>query len=128
MQDAGSGAPLAQLLPSWMLTLSERDLSPRTIEAYARTGDQFVRYLTDHDLPADTEVVYAPHIRAFLAAETRRTSAVSAHQHFRNLRVSTSLEMSITLGFDFSRRTCEKFKRLISRIGESRKSLTRSEA
>ena len=54
---------------------------------YARTGDQFTRYLADNDLPDDTEGIDAPHIRAFLAAETRRTSAVSANQHYRNLRV-----------------------------------------
>jgi site-specific recombinase XerD len=84
---ARRGAPLAQLLPSWMLTLSERDLSPRTLEAYARTGTQFTRYLADNGLPDDTEGIDAAHIRAFLAAETARTSAVSAHQHYRNLRV-----------------------------------------
>jgi hypothetical protein len=46
-----AGAPVAALLPSWDLSLAEREL------------------------------------RAFLAAETERTSAVSAHQHYRNLRV-----------------------------------------
>lgn len=81
------GAPLAQLLPSWMLTLSERQLSPKTLEAYSRTGAQFVRYLADNDLPDDTEGIDAVSIRAFIAAETDRTSAVSAHQHYRNLRV-----------------------------------------
>lgn len=84
---ARPGASLAQLLPSWMLTLSERDLSPRTLEVYARTGSQFTKYLADNGLPEDTEGVDAPHIRAFLAAETARTSAVSANQHYRNLRV-----------------------------------------
>jgi site-specific recombinase XerD len=70
-----------------MLTLSERDLSPRTLEVYARTGTQFVQYLADNGLPEDTESIEPAHIRAFLASETRRTSAISAHQHFRNLRV-----------------------------------------
>ena len=84
---ARPGAPLAQLLPSWMLTLSERDLSPKTLEAYGRTGTQFTNYLADNGLPEDTEGIEALHIRAFLAAETPRTSAVSAHQHYRNLRV-----------------------------------------
>jgi site-specific recombinase XerD len=82
-----TGAPLAALLPSWELNLAERDLSSRTLECYLRTGRQLVAYLERNGLPADTEGVDAPHLRAFLAAETARTSAVSAHQHFRNLRV-----------------------------------------
>ncbi len=70
-----------------MLTLSDRDLSPKTLEASGRTGSQFTKYLADSGLPEDTEGVDALNIRAFLAAETARTSAVSAHQHYRNLRV-----------------------------------------
>jgi hypothetical protein len=37
-KDAGHGARFADLVPSFMLTLSERDLSPRTHEAYAHRG------------------------------------------------------------------------------------------
>jgi site-specific recombinase XerD len=74
-------------MPSWLRSLDERDLSERTLEAYARTGKQFTSFLAKEGLPADTEGIDAPHIRAFLAAETERTSAVSSHQHYRNLRV-----------------------------------------
>jgi site-specific recombinase XerD len=81
------GAPLADLLPSWELSLAERQLSKRTIEVYQRTGHQLVAFLAEHGLPADTEGIDAPHLRAFLAAEATRTSAISAHQHYRNLRV-----------------------------------------
>jgi len=83
-----SGAPLAKLFESFIFNLGDRPgLSERTVEVYARTGAQFTRYLAENKLPADSEGVDAPHIRAFLAAEGERTSAVSAHQHFRNLRV-----------------------------------------
>jgi site-specific recombinase XerD len=85
MPDAG--APIAALLPSWELSLTERDLAPKTLEVYMRTGAALVRYLTERGLPAGTEDVDAPHLRAFLAAETARTSAISSHQHYRNLRV-----------------------------------------
>ncbi|HLK02390.1 MAG TPA: phage integrase N-terminal SAM-like domain-containing protein, partial [Streptosporangiaceae bacterium] len=78
---------LAALLPSWELSLAERDLSERTLEAYRRTGQQFTAWLAREGLPASVEDIDAPHIRAFLAAETERTSAVSSHQHYRNLRV-----------------------------------------
>jgi site-specific recombinase XerD len=83
----GTGARIADLLPSWELSLTERELSPKTIEVYMRTGVQFTGWLAGQALPADTEGVEAAHIRAFLAAETARTSAVSSHQHYRNLRV-----------------------------------------
>jgi site-specific recombinase XerD len=52
-----------------------------------RTGLQFTDWLVKSELPDDTEGVEAGDIRAFLAAETARTSAVSSHQHYRNLRV-----------------------------------------
>jgi site-specific recombinase XerD len=82
-----AGALFTALADSFILSLEERQLSVRTVEAYRRTLTQFTGYLAEHGLPADTEGVDAPHIRAFLAAEAKRTSAVSAHQHFRNLRV-----------------------------------------
>ena len=82
-----AGAPLVSLLPSWELSLSERDLSPDTLAVYLRTGRLFVAWLASNGLPADTERVDAPHVRAFLAYETERTSAVSSHQHYRNLCV-----------------------------------------
>lgn len=80
-------AKLRDLLPSWELSLAERDLSPRTLEIYQRTGSQFTAWLEAEGLPGEVNLIDAPHIRAFLAAERERTSAVSAHQHYRNLRV-----------------------------------------
>jgi site-specific recombinase XerD len=82
-----SAAQISSLLPSFVLSLEQRDLSPKTIEAHTRTWTQFPAWLVRAELPADTEGVQPEHIRAFLAAETRRTSAVSAHQHYRNLKV-----------------------------------------
>ena len=74
-KDARLGARFADLMPSLMLTLSERDLSPKTLEVYERTGAQFTEDLADNGLPDDTEGIAAQHIRALLAAETARTSA-----------------------------------------------------
>jgi len=78
--------PLTALLPSWALSLSERDLSVRTQEIYARTGQLFTAWLAAGGHPDTVNTIGAPEIRAFLAAETKRTSAVSSHQHYRNLR------------------------------------------
>jgi site-specific recombinase XerD len=78
---------IAALLPSWELSLDEQRLSPKTCYVYLRTGRLLTAWLAERGLPADTEGVGAAHIRAFLAYEADRTSAISAHQHFRNLRV-----------------------------------------
>lgn len=82
-----AGASLSLLADSFILSLEERGLTARTVEAYQRTLTQFTAYLSDQGLPGDSEGIAAPHIRAFLAAETKRTSAASSHQHYRNLRV-----------------------------------------
>jgi site-specific recombinase XerD len=84
---SGPGARIDALLPSWELSLTERELSPKTIEVYMRTGRQLARWLDAQALPATAEGIGPEHLRAFLAAETARTSAISSHQHFRNLRV-----------------------------------------
>ncbi len=67
--------------------MGDRQLSGRTVGVYRRTGRQFTAWLEREGLPCDTEQVTAAHIRAFLGAEAARTSAISAHQHYRNLRV-----------------------------------------
>jgi len=82
------GPEIATLLPSWELSLDdERQLSPNTQAVYLRTVRLFAAWLTGRGLPSGTEDVGAEHIRAFLAYEAQRTSAISAHQHYRNLRV-----------------------------------------
>jgi site-specific recombinase XerD len=81
------GARIADLLPSWELSLDDRGLEQNTIDIYLRTGRQLAGWLGASGLPADTEGITAAHLRAFLAAERDRTSAISAHQHYRNLRV-----------------------------------------
>lgn len=82
-----TGPRIEALLASWELSLDERGLVPNTVEVYMRTGNALVRWLAANGLPDGTEGVTAAHLRAFLAAETKRTSAVSSHQHYRNLRV-----------------------------------------
>lgn len=82
-----AGAPLPSLLPSWELTLQEANRSPKTVLSYLGTAGRLVAYCKDHGLPDDTERIDAPHLRAFLLAETERTSPVSAAVHYRNLRV-----------------------------------------
>jgi site-specific recombinase XerD len=82
-----AGASLAQLLPSWDLSLQAANKSPKTIVSYTGSVRQLVKFLEAEGMPTDSEGIGAKHVRAFLAAELDRTSAVSAQIHYRNLRV-----------------------------------------
>ena len=84
---ASDSAPLAALLPSWELSLDAAHKSPKTIRSYLDSVRALSRYLASHELPDGTELTGASEIRAFLAAEIERTSAVSAQVHYRNLSV-----------------------------------------
>lgn len=81
------GAPLTGLVDSWQLALEAAAKSPRTVRSYTDSVRALHAFLIAEGMPADTEGVDAPHIRAFLLAEERRTSAASAAVHFRNMRV-----------------------------------------
>lgn len=85
--DAATGAPLGDLLDSFQFSLQSRELSARTLEVYQRTGRQLIAFLTRRGYPSGAEDVTADMLREFLASETERTSALSAHQHYRNLKV-----------------------------------------
>jgi Phage integrase, N-terminal SAM-like domain len=61
--------------------------NPKTVRSYLDSVRALHKFLVAQGMPADAEGVDAPHLRAFLLAEERRTSAVSAAVHFRNLRV-----------------------------------------
>lgn len=69
-----ASAPLADLLPSWELSLQEANRNDRTIDSYLGIGRALLRYLAASGMPADTEDIDAPHIRAFIEAEIDRTS------------------------------------------------------
>jgi site-specific recombinase XerD len=82
-----AGVPIVSLLDSFQRSLDDRGVSPKTKDVHDRTGRQFTAWLERKNYPADTEGVDGKHIREFLGEEAARTSAVSAHQHYRNLRV-----------------------------------------
>jgi integrase/recombinase XerD len=84
---ASAGPPLIAFVTSWRLALEAAVKSPRTIRSYVDSVKAVHAFLVAEGMPADVESVDAEHLRAFLLAEERRTSAVSAAVHFRNLRV-----------------------------------------
>src|SRR5579863_1694596 len=81
------GPPLTAFVTSWQLALEAATKSPRTVRSYLDSVRALHRFLVAQGMPADAEGVDAEHLRAFLLAEERRTSAASAAVHFRNLRV-----------------------------------------
>jgi site-specific recombinase XerD len=82
-----SGPPLSTFVESWQLSLEAAAKSDRTVRSYTDSLRALCKFLVAQDMPADSEGIDAPHIRAFLLAEEKRTSAASAAVHFRNLRV-----------------------------------------
>jgi site-specific recombinase XerD len=82
-----AGLDLAAFVTSWQLSLEASRKSPKTVRSYTDSVKALQAFLTAQDMPADVEEVDAEHLRAFLLAEERRTSAPSAAVHFRNLRV-----------------------------------------
>lgn len=84
---APTSPPLASLIGSWQLALEAASKSPKTTRSYTDSAKALCAYLAAQGMPADVEGVDAPHLRAFILSEEKRTSAVSAAVHFRNLRV-----------------------------------------
>lgn len=78
---------LTGILPSWQLALDAAGKSPKTIRSYTDTVRKLSAFLTDEGMPSGLGGTRPEHIRSFLAAETKRTSPVSAQLHYRNLRV-----------------------------------------
>jgi site-specific recombinase XerD len=82
-----SGPALSTFISSWQLAIEAAAKSPRTVRSYTDSVRTLCRFLVNQNVPTSVEEVDAPHIRAFLLAEERRTSAASAAVHFRNIRV-----------------------------------------
>jgi site-specific recombinase XerD len=84
---AATGLDLAALVTSWRLALEAAGKSPKTVRSYTDSVKALQRFLVTQGMTAGAEEVGAEHLREFLLAEERRTSAPSAAVHFRNLRV-----------------------------------------
>jgi len=78
---------MTALLSSWELALEEGGKSPKTIVSYLKSVRALAAYLAANSLTDDIEQSGPAEVRAFLASEIKRTSAVSAQVHYRNLRV-----------------------------------------
>src|SRR5450631_2010407 len=84
---APAGPSIRTFITSWQLSLEAAGKSPRTVRSYTDSVRALCAFLDAQGMPSDVEGPGAEYLRAFLLAEERRTSAVSAAVHFRNLRV-----------------------------------------
>jgi site-specific recombinase XerD len=84
---AAADVDIAAFITSWQLSLEAAGKSPKTVRSYTDSVKALQAFLVGQGMTADVEEVDAEHLRAFLLAEERRTSAPSAAVHFRNLRV-----------------------------------------
>ncbi len=81
------GPPLSAFIISWQLALEAASKSPKTVRSYIDSVKALNAFLVAQGMPTDVDGVDAMHLRTFLLTEERRTSAVSAAVHYRNLRV-----------------------------------------
>jgi integrase len=79
--------PIGTFITSWQLALEAAGKSPRTVRSYLDSVRALARFLDAQGMPCGVEEVGPGDLRAFLLAEERRTSAVSAAVHYRNLCV-----------------------------------------
>src|SRR6266536_1869412 len=82
-----AGPPLSTFVPSWQLALEAAGKSPKTVRSYIDSVKALHADLVAQGIPFHVERGDGEHLRAFLLSEERRTSAVSAAVHYRNLRV-----------------------------------------
>jgi site-specific recombinase XerD len=82
-----AGVGIAAFVTSWHLALEAAGKSSKTVRSYLDSVKALQRFLEAQGMPTDVEEVDAEHLRAFILAEEKRTSAASASVHFRNLRV-----------------------------------------
>jgi hypothetical protein len=88
--------PVVVLLPSGQLALESASKSPKTIKSYIASVPPLAKCLRDHDMPDDIDKVGPDHLRAFLLAESERTSPAFAQQHCRNLHMEASHVRGVT--------------------------------
>src|SRR5260370_32940377 len=82
-----AGPPLSAFTISWQPALEAASKSPKPVRSYIDSVKALNAFLVAQGMPTDVDGVDAMHLRTFLLTEERRTSAVSAAVHYRNLRV-----------------------------------------
>lgn len=85
---------LHTFIESWLRSLRQRDLSENTQRIYRRAVQGLAKFLATYEpqdenappAPDDLDEIRREHIEAYIIDFRERTSAGSAHQHFRSLR------------------------------------------
>jgi len=78
--------PTADLLDSFELSLRAKGRSPRTIQSYRQTADQFDAYLAANGLPTDVNQIRKPHIEAYIASVLETRASATARLRYASLQ------------------------------------------
>lgn len=77
---------LADLLPSWRITLRAQNKAPRTITAYLDAGEAFLAFLVASGMPTAVALLRREHVETYLAELADRSTAATVAGHYRRLQ------------------------------------------
>jgi site-specific recombinase XerD len=77
---------LRDLLPSWLISLEAKILSPRTIETYILAANQLMEWLEANEEPTTVRTITHRQINAYLADIAARRAPATARQRYASLR------------------------------------------
>lgn len=87
-QVSSVGAPsVERLTRSWAISLSAANKSPKTIQQYLESVDQFVAFLHQTGMPTEATAIRREHVEAFLADVLSRRKASTAATRYKGIRV-----------------------------------------
>ncbi|HEX5937156.1 MAG TPA: tyrosine-type recombinase/integrase [Actinomycetota bacterium] len=77
---------IANLLPSWRISLLARNLSPNTLETYLSAVTMFADYAAERGMPTEVAGVRREHVEAFLAWMVENYKPASVRNRYTGVR------------------------------------------
>ncbi len=91
----GDQPPLAAMIRSWRLQIDAEDKSPKTIETYVESVEQFARFLVDHGRPTSLGKLRRDDVDAFSVWLRDERGAKEATRHIRLRSVRSFLQWAV---------------------------------
>jgi site-specific recombinase XerD len=83
---AASVGDLGTLIPIFLRSLRAQNKSPKTIQVYGESANQFVRFLKDQGMPTLASAVTREHVEAFVELLLATKSPATASVRYRSLQ------------------------------------------
>lgn len=77
---------LPALIPSWRLSLQAANKSPRTVQSYVESADQFVAFLSTRGMPLTPDTIAREHVEAWISHLLDHWKPATAAVRFRSLQ------------------------------------------